>query len=68
MTSSGRRAARASESALADEAGTPTLDGLGATGSGAHTPNETLDLASYSERLYVLARLIETYGAKPPAK
>ena len=58
----------ASESALADEAGTPTLDGLGATGSGAHTPNETLDLASYSERLYVLARLIETYGAKPPAK
>ena len=58
----------ASESALADAAGTPTLDGLGATGSGAHTPNETLDLASYSERLYVLARLIETYGAKPPAK
>ena len=58
----------ASESALADAAGTPTLDGLGATGSGAHTPNETLDLASYSERLYVLARLIETYGAKPPTK
>jgi glutamate carboxypeptidase len=58
----------ASESALADAAGTPTLDGLGSTGAGAHTPQESLDLASYSERLYVLARLIQTYGAKPPVK
>ncbi len=58
----------ASESAIADAAGTPTLDGLGSTGSGAHTPKESLDLTSYSERLYVLARLIETYGAKPPAR
>ncbi len=58
----------ASESALADAAGTPTLDGLGSTGSGAHTPQESLDLTSYAERLYVLTRLIQAYGAHPPAK
>ncbi len=58
----------ASESALADAAGTPTLDGLGSTGSGAHTPQESLDLKSYTERLYVLTRLIEAYGARPPSK
>ena len=58
----------ASESALADAAGTPTLDGLGSTGSGAHTPQESLDLKSYTERLYVRTRLIEAYGARPPSK
>ena len=58
----------ASESALADAAGVPALDGLGSTGSGAHTPHETLDLASVKPRLYLLVRLLETYGAQPPSK
>lgn len=52
----------ASESALADAAGTPTLDGLGSTGAGAHTPDETIDLSSVTPRLYVLTRLIASYG------
>ena len=52
----------ASESAMADAAGTPTLDGLGSTGAGAHTPDETIDLSSVTPRLYVLTRLIATYG------
>ena len=52
----------ASESAMADAAGTPTLDGLGSTGAGAHTPDETIDLTSVTPRLYVLTRLITSYG------
>ena len=52
----------ASESAMADAAGTPTLDGLGSTGAGAHTPDETIDLSSVTPRLYVLTRLIASYG------
>eukprot|EP01037_Dinobryon_pediforme_P018156 gene18156-18402_t len=52
----------ASESAMADAAGTPTLDGLGSTGAGAHTPDETIDLSSVTPRLYVLTRLIAAYG------
>lgn len=52
----------ASESAMADAAGTPTLDGLGSTGAGAHTPDETIDLTSVTPRLYVLTRLIMSYG------
>jgi len=53
----------ASESAMADAAGTPTLDGLGSTGAGAHTPDETIDLTSVTPRLYVLTRLITSYGS-----
>jgi len=52
----------ASESAMAEAAGTPTLDGLGSTGAGAHTPDETIDLSSVTPRLYVLTRLIAAYG------
>jgi len=52
----------ASESAMADAAGTPTLDGLGSTGAGAHTPDETIDLTSVTPRLYVLTKLIMSYG------
>jgi glutamate carboxypeptidase len=58
----------ASESALADAAGTSALDGLGAPGGGAHTPNEFLELDSLTPRLYLLVRLTETYGAQPPVK
>lgn len=58
----------ASESALADAVGTPALDGLGATGSGAHTPHESLDLTSVTPRLYILVRLIESTGANPPPR
>ena len=58
----------ASESAMADAAGTPALDGLGSTGAGAHTPDETIDLGSVTPRLYVLTRLIQAYGAHPGGK
>ena len=56
----------ASESALADAGGITALDGLGSTGGGFHSPNEYLELESLTPRLYILTRLIETYGARPP--
>jgi len=56
----------ASESALAAEAGTPALDGLGPVGGGTHTDGEYLDLTTLAPRLYLLTKLIMELGAKPP--
>jgi glutamate carboxypeptidase len=58
----------ASESALAAAAGVPALDGLGPVGAGLHSDQEYLELASLTPRLYLLARLIEELGVKPPAR
>ena len=56
----------ASESALAHEAGTPALDGLGPVGGGFHTDGEFLDLTSLTPRLYLLTKLIMSLGREPP--
>ena len=55
----------ASESALAAQAGTPALDGLGPVGGSFHTADEYIELASVTPRLYLLARLIEELGRNP---
>jgi glutamate carboxypeptidase len=56
-----------SESALAAEAGTPTLDGLGPVGGGFHADQEYLLLNTIAPRLYMLVELIEQLGARPPS-
>lgn len=56
----------ASESALAHEAGTPALDGLGPVGGDFHSDKEWVDLRSVTPRLYLLTKLIMELGANPP--
>ncbi len=58
----------ASESALAYEAGIPSLDGLGPVGGGFHSEKEFLVLASVTPRLYLLTSLIIELGKAPPAR
>jgi glutamate carboxypeptidase len=58
----------ASESALAYEGGIPALDGLGPAGGGFHSDKEYILLNTVTPRLYLLTKLIETYGAQPPAR
>jgi glutamate carboxypeptidase len=58
----------ASESALAQAAGTPALDGLGFVGGDFHTDHEWIAVSSIPARIYLTARLIEELGAKPPVK
>jgi glutamate carboxypeptidase len=58
----------ASESALAAEAGTPALDGLGPVGGGFHAEQEYLLLNTVAPRLYMLVELLEQLGADPPAR
>lgn len=55
----------ASESALAHEAGTPALDGLGPVGGAFHTDKEWIDLTSVTPRTYLLMRLIQDLSARP---
>lgn len=58
----------ASQSALAYEAGTPALDGLGPVGGGFHSEKEYMDLKSVTPRLYLLTKLIMDLSANPPTK
>jgi glutamate carboxypeptidase len=58
----------ASESALAAEAGTPALDGLGPVGGGFHSDQEYLVLSTVSPRLYLLVELLEQLGVDPPTR
>ena len=58
----------ASQSALAYEAGTPALDGLGPVGGGFHSEKEFMDLRSVTPRLYLLTKLIMDLSANPPRK
>jgi glutamate carboxypeptidase len=55
----------ASESALAHEAGTPALDGLGPVGGSFHTDKEWIDLTTVTPRTYLLMRLIQDLAARP---
>ena len=56
----------ASESALAHEAGTPALDGLGPVGGNFHTDKEWIDLTTITPRTYLLMRMIQDVAARPP--
>ncbi|VXB23364.1 Carboxypeptidase G2 [Microbacterium sp. 8M] len=47
--------------------GTPTLDGLGAVGGGAHAAHEHVLIAELEPRVRLLAGLIEDLQATPPA-
>lgn len=58
----------ASQSALAYEAGTPALDGLGPVGGGFHSEKEYMDLKSVTPRLYLLTKLIMDLSANPPTR
>lgn len=58
----------ASESALANEAGVPALDGLGPVGGKFHSEDEYVDLGSVTPRLYLLTKLIMELGRNPPAR
>lgn len=58
----------ASESALAFDAGTPALDGLGPVGGGFHSDKEYLELATLTPRLYLLTSLLIELGKNPPAR
>jgi glutamate carboxypeptidase len=58
----------ASESALAAQAGTPALDGLGPVGGGFHSDREYLLLNTVSPRLYMLVEMLEQLGADPPTR
>jgi glutamate carboxypeptidase len=58
----------ASESALAQDAGVPALDGLGPVGGGFHSDAEFLELKTLTPRLYMLAELIMDLGRNPPQK
>jgi len=58
----------ASESAVAQSAGTPALDGLGLVGGDFHTDHEWVDVNSLTPRLYLITRLLMETGANPPRK
>lgn len=58
----------ASESALAHEAGTPALDGLGPVGGNFHTDKEWIDLTTVTPRLYLLMRMIQDVAARTPQR
>ena len=58
----------ASESAVAQAAGTLALDGLGMVGGDFHTDHEWVDLNGLVPRLYLITRLIMDMGAKPPKR
>jgi glutamate carboxypeptidase len=52
-----------SESALAQAAGIPAVDGLGFDGGDFHTDHEWMDIESVTPRIYLLARLLQQMGA-----
>ena len=58
----------ASESALAQDAGVPALDGLGPIGGGFHSDAEFLELKTLTPRLYMLTELIMDLGRNPPVR
>jgi len=58
----------ASESAVANAAGIPALDGLGYVGGDFHTDHEWIDLQSVTPRLYLFTRLLMELSGAPPGK
>jgi glutamate carboxypeptidase len=53
--------------ALAATTGTPSIDGFGSLGGGAHGVDDHVDLTSIVPRTYLLARMLMDIGHEPPA-
>jgi glutamate carboxypeptidase len=53
--------------ALAAQTGTPSIDGFGSLGGGAHGVDDHADLASIVPRTYLLARMLMELGRDPRA-
>jgi glutamate carboxypeptidase len=54
--------------AVAAETGTPSIDGFGILGDGAHGPDDHAYLDSIVPRVYLLARMLMELGRDPPAR
>jgi glutamate carboxypeptidase len=54
--------------AFAAETGTPSIDGLGMEGDGAHGPSDYADFATLTPRAYLLARMLMDLGQSPPRR
>ena len=52
--------------AFAAETGTPSIDGFGIRGDGAHSINDYADLSSITPRVYLLTRMLMDLGHNPP--
>ena len=57
--------ALSSDASLAAATGTPSIDGLGALGGGAHGAKDHVELSSLVPRAYLLARLLMEIGRTP---
>jgi glutamate carboxypeptidase len=54
--------------AFAAETGTPSIDGFGMRGGGAHGVDDYADLVSITPRIYLLTRMLMDLGQNPPLK
>ena len=54
--------------AFAAQTGTPSIDGFGIRGGGAHSVDDYADLSSIVPRVYLLTRMLMDLGHDPPAK
>jgi len=52
--------------AFAAETGTPSIDGFGIRGGGAHSVDDYADLSSITPRVYLLTRMLMDLGRNPP--
>jgi glutamate carboxypeptidase len=52
--------------AFAAETGTPSIDGFGIRGGGAHSVDDYADLSSITPRVYLLTRMLMDLGHSPP--
>jgi glutamate carboxypeptidase len=67
-TLTGVQVGSSADVALAAETGTPSIDGFGILGDGAHGTEDHADLDSIVPRVYLLARMLMELGRDPPAK
>jgi glutamate carboxypeptidase len=63
----GRAVGGGSDGSLTAAIGTPTLDGLGAVGDGAHTESEYVELDEISPRTALVAALLDELRRRPAA-
>src|SRR6202167_1015642 len=54
--------------AFAAETGTPSIDGFGMRGGGAHSVDDYADLSSITPRVYLLTRMLMDLGHNPAVK
>jgi glutamate carboxypeptidase len=59
-------AGSSSDVAFAAETGTPSIDGFGMRGGGAHSADDHADLSSIVPRVYLLTRMLMDLGHNPP--